>query len=420
MTSTLLVWIRDLSWSDANLRGTTATVLATLVLIIVLKLLSSVFHRLRDLYKARIEASKPAVKFQLGEPVITSQIQRSVINSLRLFHFLAAVVLIDIYVILVLRLFPATKAISDQYFKFVMSPLAKFWESILSYIPNAIEILVILAFTLVSLRILHIFFRAVEVGAVKIPGFYKDWSDPTYKLLRAIVLIFLLIRIFPLLPGADEKAFKAVSIFIGVLLSLGSTGAMKNAIAGVVLTYTRAFQIGDWIQIGPSTGEVMRRKLLETRLRTANNEQITIPNREVLKDHVINFTPAAKQDQLGLSTSVTIGYDVDWRTVNELLLKAAAVTPNLSSDPSPFVLQTGLDDFYVKYKLRVYTSGPPPLDRIHTVLRQNILDAFNGAGVEIMSPSFEAQRDSDQPAIPETWNRTERCDPARDSEPSDD
>ena len=164
MTSTLLVWIRDLSWSDANLRGTTATVLATLVLIIVLKLLSSVFHRLRDLYKARIEASKPAVKFQLGEPVITSQIQRSVINSLRLFHFLAAVVLIDIYVILVLRLFPATKAISDQYFKFVMSPLAKFWESILSYIPNAIEILVILALTLVCLRILHIFFRALEVG----------------------------------------------------------------------------------------------------------------------------------------------------------------------------------------------------------------------------------------------------------------
>lgn len=420
MTSTLLDWIRDLSWSDASLRGATATVLATLALIIALKLLASVFHRLRDLYRARIEASKPAVKFQLGEPVITSQIQRSVINSLRLFHFLAAVVLIDIYVTLVLRLYPATKAMSDQYFKFIMSPLAKLWKSILSYIPNAIEILVILAFTFVSLRILHIFFRALKVGAVKIPGFYKDWSEPTYKLLRAIVLMFLLVRIFPLLPGADEKAFKAVSIFIGALLSLGSTGAMKNAIAGVVLIYTRAFQIGDWIQIGQSTGEVVRRKLLETRLRTTNNEQITIPNNEVLKDHVINFTPAAKQGQLGLSTSVTIGYDVDWRTVNELLLKAAAVTPNLSSDPPPFVLNTGLDDFYVNYKLRVYTSGPPPLNRIHTVLRQNILDAFNSAGVEIMSPSFQVERSSDQPTIPKDQSLTKSGDPIQYSEPSND
>jgi len=391
-----------------------------MALIIALKLLASIFHRLRDFYRVRIEASKPAVQLQRGDPVTSSKIQRSVINSLKLFHFLAAFVLIDIYVNLLLRLFPATESLSDQYFKFVMNPLTKLLKLILGYIPNAIEILVILALTLVCLRILHIFFRALEVGVVRIPGFYKDWSDPTYKLLRAMVLMFLLVRIFPLLPGADEKAFKTVSIFIAALLSLGSTGAMQNAIAGVVLTYTRGFQVGDWVRIGQSTGEVTRRELLITRLRTADNEQVTIPNREVLKDHVVNFTPAAKQGQLGLTTTVTIGYDVEWRMVNELLLKAAVATPKLNSDPPPSVLQTGLDDFYVNYKLRVHTSGPPPLDRIHTDLRQNILDVFNRAGVEIMSPRFQVERSSDQPAIPKAQNRTDRCDPTRDNESSGD
>jgi small-conductance mechanosensitive channel len=256
-----------------------------------------------------------------------------------------------------------------------------------------------------GLKILRIFFRALETEELKIPGFYADWADPTYKLLRALALMFLLVAIFPLLPGADDESFKAISIFVGALISLGSTGAMKNAIAGVVLIYTRAFQIGDWIQVNKSTGEVVRRNLLVTHLRTKSNEQVTIPNGEVLKDHVVNYTPAAKKGRLGFSTSITIGYDVDWRTVNELLLKAAKETPALSSDPPPFVFQSGLDDFYASYTIRVYTSGPPPLGKIQTALRQNILDVFHQAGVEIRTPVFEASMKTNQRVFPKEPNR---------------
>jgi small-conductance mechanosensitive channel len=400
VTSTVLEWIRGLSWSNANVRGAAIAVVATVALLIALKLLARVFRRLRERVQARIEEQKIALRVQRWEMVSSGGIQQSARFGLGLFHLLAAVVLIDIYVTLVLRLFPATEALSSQYFDFVTAPIVALWRAIVGYFPKALEILVNTALALVSLRFLHLFFRALEIGAVKIPGFYRDWADPTYKLLRGLVLIFLLIRVFPLLPGADEQAFKAVSLFVGALVTLGSTAAVGNAVAGIVLIYTRAFQLGDWIRVGQTTGEVQKKTLLVTRLLTVANEQVTIPNGEVLRDHVVNFTPAATRGRLGLTTTVTIGYDVDWRTVNELLLKAAAATPELSSDPPPTVFQTGLDDFAVSYTLRVFTGGPPPLARIHTALQRNVLDEFHRAGVEIMSPSFSVLRQGDQQVIP--------------------
>ena len=415
MMSTFWDWISSLSWADADVKGIAITVLATLLLILSIKLVARFFRRIRDSYRARIDKDKTAQQLQQKAPEAVTSIQRGIQFTFGLLQFLTVLVIIDIYIAIVLHLFQATRALSEQYFEFVTNPVIALWNASIGYLPNAIEILVISTLTFLGLKVLRIFFRALEAEELKIPGFYADWADPTYKLVRALMLMFLLVAIFPLLPGADDESFKAISIFVGALLSLGSTGAMKNAIAGVVLIYTRAFQIGDWIQVNKSTGEVVRRNLLVTRLRTNRNEQITIPNGEVLKDHVVNFTPAAKLGRLGFTTSVTISYDTDWRTVNELLLKAAASTTALSSDPPPFVFQSGLDDFYARYTLRVYTSGPPPLGKIQTALRQNILDAFHQAGIEIMSPVIEASRSADQPQIPKAPSRSTQVTPAPDS-----
>jgi small-conductance mechanosensitive channel len=420
MTSTFMEWIRGLSLSDANVRGAVAALLASLVLIVVLALLARAFRRLRERYQARIERREITLRVQRWEMVSAERIQRTVKIALGLFHVIAAVVLIDIYVTLVLRLFPATEALSDRYFEFVAAPVIALWRAFVGYLPNALEIVVITALTLFFLKFLHIAVHALESGAVKIPGFYPDWADPTYKLVRALVFAFLLIRIFPLLPGADEQAFKAVSLFVGALLTLGSTAAVGNAIAGVVLVYTRSFQIGDWIRVGKTEGEVVRRTLLVTRLRTTGNEQVTIPNGEVLRDHVVNFTPAATQGRLGLTTTVTISYDVDWRTVDELLVTAAKATPKISSDPPPVVLQTSLDDHAVGYTLRAFTSGPPPLGGIRAALRQNILDAFHRAGVEIVSPGFSVIRRDEEPAMPPQSDAESTAEPTRNSQPSED
>jgi small-conductance mechanosensitive channel len=159
---------------------------------------------------------------------------------------------------------------------------------------------------------------------------------------------------------------------------------------------------------------------LVTRLRTTGNEQVTIPNGEVLRDHVVNFTPAATQGRLGLTTTVTISYDVDWRTVDELLVTAAKATPKISSDPPPVVLQTSLDDHAVGYTLRAFTSGPPPLGGIRAALRQNILDAFHRAGVEIVSPGFSVIRRDEEPAMPPQSDAESTAEPTRNSQPSED
>ena len=209
--------------------------------------------------------------------VSADKFRRSVRYFLGFLHLLVAILLIDIYVTLVLRFFPDTQALSDQYFELITSPIAAFFRAVIAYIPDLLYITVVSTLTLVGLRFLRLFFRAIETGSVRVPGFYTDWADPTYKLVRVLVLLFLLIAVFPHLPGADEQAFKAVSLFVGALVTLGSTAAVGNSVAGVVLIYTRAFQVGDWIRVGQSTGKVTRRTLLVTRLRTATNEQITVP-----------------------------------------------------------------------------------------------------------------------------------------------
>lgn len=400
MTSTFLDWIRSLTWSDVNVRGAAYAVVATLVLIVALKLLAVFFRKLRERYRARIEARQTGLRVQRWEMVSAGGLQSSVRYLLGFLHLLIAVLLIDAYVTLVLRLFPATQPLSDRYFDFVTAPIVVLYRAVVAYLPNLFFIVAVSALGFLSLKFLHLLFRAVESGAVRIPGFYTDWAEPTYKLVRLLVLVFLLIAIFPRLPGADEQAFKAVSLFAGALLTLGSTAAVGNAVAGVVLTYTRAFQVGDWITVGGTTGEVARRTLLVTRLRNVANEQVTIPNGEVLREHVVNYTPAAKQGRLGLTVSLQIGYDVDWRTVEELLLKAAGATPGVAADPPPVVIQTSLDDFGVSYLLAVKTSGPPPLGLLRTTLGRNILDEFKQAGVEILTPAVSVLRGGEPAVIP--------------------
>jgi small-conductance mechanosensitive channel len=205
---------------------------------------------------------------------------------------------------------------------------------------------------------------------------------------------------FPYFPGHDSSAFRGVSIFVGVLFSLGSAGAVGNIIAGVVLTYTRAFQIGDRVKIADTTGDVLGKTLLATRIRTIKNEDVTVPNSLVLGSHIVNFSACAAEGGLILHTGVTIGYDAPWRRIHELLIDAALSTQGILSTPAPFVLQTALSDFYVAYEINAYTNEAKRMAAIYAGIHQNIQDKFNEAGVEICSPHFAAVRDANHIAIP--------------------
>ena len=259
----------------------------------------------------------------------------------------------------------------------------------------------ILLVTHYIIKLAQLIFNGIRSQRIRFPGFYPDWAGPTFNLLRILVFAFALVVIFPYLPGSGSPAFQGISIFFGVLLSLGSTAAVANMVAGVVITYMRAFQKGDRVKIADAMGDVVEKTLFVTRVRTIKNVDITIPNAMVLSNHIINFSTLAREHGVILHTTVTLGYDLDWRKAHELLIEAAKATKKIEPHPEPYVYQTSLDDFYVTYEINAYTKHPAEMSGIYSELRQNIQDRFHEAGVEITSPHYSALRDGNQAAIPE-------------------
>jgi small-conductance mechanosensitive channel len=264
---------------------------------------------------------------------------------------------------------------------------------------------VIVVLTRIVLRVVRAGFRELEVGRVSISGFYPDWARPTYNIVRLLVIALAGVSIFPYLPGSGSSAFQSISIFVGVLVSLGSSSAVANAVAGVILTYMRPFSVGDRIRSGDAEGMVVAKNLLVVRLRTDKNEEVTLPSATVLGAHVTNYSARARREGLLVHTAVTIGYTEPWRKVHALLLAAARGSPGLVDEPGPFVLQTALDDFYVHYQLNAYCRDPVPLPAILAALHERIQDQFAAAGVEIMSPHYTALRDGHGIAYPEAFQK---------------
>lgn len=311
--------------------------------------------------------------------------------------------LLEAYLTVTLGFYSSTREISLTATRWVLSQLEVLASSGLDYLPSLVVLAVIILLAYYVTRLIKLIFGQIRKGDVKIHGFYPDWAEPTEKLLRMLVVVLALIVAFPYLPGAKSPAFQGISIFVGVLLSLGSSSAVANAIAGVILTYMRSFLVGDWIQIGEHMGEVVERNLLVTRILTPKAEIITIPNATVMSGSVKNYSTEARKAGVIFYTSVSIGFDAPWRTVHQLLINAALATVHVLSQPAPFVLQRSLDDFYVTYELNAYTDAPREVLNIYSDLHRNIQDKFNEAGMEICSPHFSALRDGNPIAIPDQY-----------------
>ena len=312
------------------------------------------------------------------------------------------VIFLIIYLVLPLlfSIFPGTQDVADTLLGYVLTPLGRMGLSLWHYLPNLITIVVIVTVFRYILRGVFFLKEEIRLGHLTIEGFYPDWANPTYQIVRVMVFAFLLVVIFPYLPGSDSPIFKGVSVFLGFLFTFGSAGSLSNIVAGLVLTYMRAYKLGDRVKIGDVTGDIIEKNLLVTRIRTIKNEEITIPNSSIMSSYTTNFTSAAPTLGLVLHTTVTIGYDVPWAQVHELLIAAALGAEGVLPDPKPFVLQTSLDDYYASYQLNAYTREASRQAVLYSRIHQNIQDEFNKAGVEIMSPHYRAQRDGNQTTIP--------------------
>jgi small-conductance mechanosensitive channel len=303
------------------------------------------------------------------------------------------------FINMVLGLFHWTRNLAEMSVGLLRSAVAGIWQSFVDYLPDLITALVIIFFAYLLLRLFKLVFMGIQRKRIRIPGFYPEWAKTSFALLRLLVIALTVVVVFPYLPGSDSPAFQGVSIFLGVLFSLGSTSAVATVVAGIVITYTRAFRSGDQVRISDSEGKVIERTAFVTRIRTPKNVEISIPNASIMAGKVINFSTQARQAGIMLHTGVTIGYDVPWPKVQELLLSAATATEHIEEDPKPFVLQTALDDNYVAYELNASTRRADMRPKIYSALHANILDAFHMAGVEITSPHYRAVRDGNEPAM---------------------
>jgi small-conductance mechanosensitive channel len=342
----------------------------------------------------------PSIRIQRLEVLSAARAADTLVVFARGLRIAAMILLIYVYLPLVLGFFPWTADLSTTIFGWVIDPLQQAGVSFINYLPDIFTIAVIVAVVVYVLKFIHLFFNGIKRGAITFPGFYRDWAEPTYKIVRFAVLAFTAVVIVPYLPGSDSKAFQGVSVFLGVLFTFGSASAISNLVAGVVMTYMRPFQSGDRVKIAETVGDVVEKTLLVTRIRTNKNVDVTVPNAMVLSSHIINYSSSAKHRGVILHTGVTIGYDVPWRQVHQLLISAADKTEGVLAEPKAFVLQTGLDDFYVKYELNAYTDRPNAMSRTYSLLHQNIQDRFAEAGVEIMSPHYRAERDGNAVALP--------------------
>lgn len=315
-------------------------------------------------------------------------------------RFSLIILVLFLYLPLLFSFLPWTKGIVEQFYTYISDPVMYIVNGLINFLPDLFFIILIFIVARYIVRIITYVSGEIEQDKLKLSGFHKDWAKPTLNIVKVIVYAFALVFMFPHLPGSDSKAFQGVSIFLGVLFSLGSTSAIANIVAGIVITYMRPFMIGDRVKIGETVGDVVEKTLLVTKIRTTKNEDVTIPNATIINTHLWNYTKNAKDIGIILHPTVTIGYDVPSELVIDLLLKAAKNTKNLTRELKPFVLQKGLNDFYVEYELNVYTRQPNKIPFFYSELYQSIQREFNNAGVEILSPHYNAIRDGNASTIP--------------------
>lgn len=370
------------------LTGALSMLAATIVLIGFVVFLRSLARASRAKLGGMVDERIGAVRIQSFEIVGAKRVRGFLFLLIQGVYLLVVIMALYAYLYLGLSLFPRTQGYAVTLLEYVFVPLNTLGRAALIHIPNLFFILILILVTRYALRLIRLFFGQIERGTVTFKTFYPEWAQPTYRICRLLIVAFAAVVAFPYIPGSDSPAFKGISIFIGVLFSLGSSSALANLVAGMTLTYRRAFRVGDRVKIGDVVGDVVSMRLQVTHIRTIKNEEITIPNSTIVNSPVINFSALRRERGLILHTSVTIGYDTPWRQVYAMLLLAAERTAGVLREPPPFVLQLSLDDFFVTYELNVFTDRPQEMASLYSGLHANIQDAFNEYGVQIMSPHY--------------------------------
>ena len=380
--------------------GAVMSAVATLVFLLLATVIVRVSRRVLNRLAERRDRRIGSLRIQHVELLSPERWHAILAGGVRFVRAAVFVALAVAWIQAVLNALPWTRPYARMMLIWLGAPLAYLWNGVLAIVPNLFYLAIIALAAAGMLRLIRLVFDGTKNGAIRFRGFEPEWSDSTYSLVRLLVVALAVVAAYPYIPGSGSPAFQGIGLLLGVLVSFSSTGTVANAVAGTILTYTGAFKAGDRVRIGDALGDVALKSLLATHVRTDRNEVVVIPNGVVLAGAIVNYTKLAAAHGTILHTSVTIGYDAPWRQVHELLLTAARRIELVRTDPKPFVLQTSLDDSYVSYDINVYTDRPERMLDIYSWLHASIQDAFNEAGVEILSPNYAALRDGNSTTIP--------------------
>jgi small-conductance mechanosensitive channel len=387
----------ELGWLTATMVGIYYALITSSILLLAIHAVGLVYwfaeHRI-DAWQSRLRASATV---ESNPQFHVSRIFRV---SIHLLCTLLATVLVLAYFFYGFAVFPRTRIFTADLLKVLGPPLQDAAKEFDSYLPNLGYLFVILLLGWIVLKGLKFFFGSIRRGTIVFDKFPAYWAEPTYKLSRTILFLFVLMVSFPYLPGAHSAFFRGFSVFIGALVTFGSSGVIGNLLAGILLTYARAFKVGDVVRIEGVYGKITEKTLLITRVVTAGQEHVYIPNSKVLAASVTNYSVHGLSGGFAVGILVTIGYEVDWRVVHKLLLEGAARTEQIAPEPAPRVLENSFGNYSVEYALRAWTKTSEEIFETCAALRRNVLDAFADAGVEIMTPTILSHRDASDLAVP--------------------
>jgi small-conductance mechanosensitive channel len=367
-----------------------------ILLFILVILVQYVLIRLTNYFYRKLKIKIDKIKERYIKPVFiksyeflsTTKQEKLLFSLLNIVKYIFIFVQLIFSVLIIFSIFPQTEALAMQLFSYILNPLKKIGFSIVNYIPNVFTIIII--WLIIRYVVKGIGYLANEISKeqLKITGFYPDWAKPTYNLIRFLLYVFMIVLVYPYLPYSQSHIFQGVSVFLGLIVSFGSSSAIGNLVAGMVITYMRPFKIKDRIKINDMIGNVIEKTPIVTRILTLKNEIVTIPNSTIMNSQITNLSESARTKGLILHLDVTCGYETPWRQVHQLLLDAADATADVIKTPHPFVLEQAFNDSNIVYQINVYINNADKLIKIRSDLRQNIQDKFKEAGISILSPHY--------------------------------
>jgi Small-conductance mechanosensitive channel len=395
---------REARDSEAMLLATGKALLATVVLLVALWVVAWLYRRMAGALRRFAERRSASMVPAWGQQVVASTtIAEMVVAPLKLLTWAIALLLLYQWAALVLVFYPYTRPWGETLDRNLLDALVTFGQAALRAVPGLLFVALIFVLTRFVVRLVRAFFEGVQAGRIEVGWIDDATARPTGRLITAVIWLFAFVAAYPYLPGSGSEAFKGIGVFVGLMLSIGASGVVNQAVSGLMLMYTKALRPGEFVQVGETEGTVTSVGFLTTRIETLRNVEVSIPNAVIAGNVTRNFSRLAPRGGVRVPTSVTIGYDTPWRQVQAMLQLAAERTQGLASEPAPRVLQTALQDFYVEYTLIVSVADPRQRPAVLNELHGHIQDVFNEHGVQIMSPNYEADPGEKKVVPPEQW-----------------